>query len=71
MEIIYFFEYRFPKPADFHFEMKQSSADSLGAGRLLRSPVRPGGPFLQGRARTHSPIAAAIAQRNPIFQGLK
>lgn len=32
MEIIYFFEYRFPKPADFHFEMKQSSAGSLGPG---------------------------------------
>ena len=71
MEIIYFFEYRFPKPADFHFEMKQSFADSLGAGRLLRSPVRPGGPFLQGRARTHSPNAVATAQRNPIFQDLK
>lgn len=66
MEMIYFFEYRFPKPADFHFEMKQSSAGSPGARSLLRSSARPGGPFSQGRACTHIPNAAASAQRSLI-----
>lgn len=47
MEIIYFFEYRFPKPADFHFEMKQSSPASPGARLILCCPERPRGPFLQ------------------------
>ena len=66
MEIIYFFEYRFPKPADFHFEMKQSSAGSPGAWSLLRSSARPGGPFLLDQARTHVPSAVASAQWSPV-----
>lgn len=51
MEIIYFFEYRFPKPADFHFEMKQSSAGSPGAGARCAYPRGLGDPCRRaGRA---------------------
>lgn len=64
-----FFEYRFPKPADFHFEMKQSSAGSPGSGRLLRSPARPQEPFLKGPARTQIPSAVPSVQVESCFLG--
>lgn len=57
--------------------MKQSSTGSPGVVLLLPSPrpppkpLRPGGPFLQGRARTHIPSAAVNAQRRPVSQDPK
>ncbi|MEJ1285699.1 hypothetical protein NN561_016696 [Cricetulus griseus] len=68
MEIIYFFEYRFPKPADFHFEMKQSSTASPRARRLLSCPERPWGPFRQILQR---PSAVASAAQSPCSPDLK
>lgn len=73
MEIIYFFEYRFPKPADFHFEMKQSSVGSPGSGRLLRAPhPRPlqGPGTLSAEPGAH-PHTQCLGQRpaEPYFPG--
>lgn len=53
MEIIYFFEYRFPKPADFHFEMKQSSTGFPGRALPAR-PGEAGEPFPQVGAFAHT-----------------